>query len=191
MLGEIPERDGTQVGSRLHPLCHSNYADMQAWLNADQRRMLRWSCLRQFSILALMAVTSCFVSAFDDSGRLFLSVNSESPTLARLALPFTQWDTLHFLGIAKDGYATEQHFAFMPGVPLLLRFFGKRLHLDETFDAALAVLGTSLLANVVSVCLPLLLYRCENRQKASRYLAETDISAWQYRYLGNDIASPL
>lgn len=132
---------------------------MQAWLDKDKRRILRWSITRQLSVLALMLLTSLLVPPFDDSGRLLLERGSRSRLLARTALPFTQWDTLHFLGIAKDGYATEQQFAFMPGVPLLLRFFGHRLGTSHRFDAAEAVLGVSLVANCISVCLPLVLYR--------------------------------
>jgi phosphatidylinositol glycan class V len=132
---------------------------MQAWLNADQKRILRWSIARQLAILALMAATTCLIAPFDDSGTLLLAGSSRSSILAHIALPFTQWDTLHFLGIAKDGYATEQQFAFMPGVPLLLRFFGRGLASSRGFDAAAAVIGTSLLANILSVCLPVMLYR--------------------------------
>lgn len=132
---------------------------MQGWLDHDQRRILQWSLARQAAVLALMTLTSLLVSPFDDSGHLLLNDRSKSPTLARAALPFTQWDTLHFLGIAKDGYATEQQFAFMPGVPLLLRFFGRGFGRGSEMDASKAILGTSLAANGVSVCLPLLLYR--------------------------------
>lgn len=65
-------------------------------------RLIPWALLRLLSSLP----------AFDSSAQL-LSGRESSTSL--------RWDAIHFASIAKDGYRYEQHIAFQPGWPLLLR----------------------------------------------------------------------
>lgn len=65
-------------------------------------RLIPWALLRLLSSL----------QAFDSSAQL-LSGRESSTSL--------RWDAIHFASIAKDGYRYEQHIAFQPGWPLLLR----------------------------------------------------------------------
>jgi hypothetical protein len=123
----------------------------------DEKDILKFSLICRIASVALALLSSVFVKPFDTSGLLLLEDDAGGPLAARLALSFVQWDTLHFLKIAKDGYAQEQSFAFSPGVPLILRVFGKLF--NEDFQAAQAVLCTVVLVNLISLFLPILLYR--------------------------------
>ena len=37
-------------------------------------------------------------------------------------MPFIRWDSVHFLSIAKYGYANLKNYAFMPILPFFLKF---------------------------------------------------------------------
>lgn len=139
-------------------------------LSTGEREVLRWSIAARLLTVLLAFVTSLVVSPFDTSGRLALATapesydnSSNSDVISKLALPFTQWDTIHFLAIARDGYADEQKFAFLPGMPGLLAVSGRLpyyLGLSErVFSPAIAVLSVSLLALSLSCFTPVLLYR--------------------------------
>jgi phosphatidylinositol glycan class V len=66
---------------------------------------------------ALLYLSSHYLTLFDASPRTLLAP-SASPSFASALL---RWDAFHFASIAKDGYSYEHHWAFFPGVPLLLR----------------------------------------------------------------------
>ncbi|MDO5533476.1 MAG: mannosyltransferase family protein [Propionibacteriaceae bacterium] len=57
----------------------------------------------------------------------------------------SQWDVLHFLTIARDGYANPEQMAFFPGLPLLLRGFTE-LGLSPVLLGTLVSLVASLVA---------------------------------------------
>lgn len=124
----------------------------------DEKAILKFSFLCRLASVTLALCSSLVVEPFDISGRLLLD-DAGGGFSARLALPFVQWDTLHFIKIAKDGYVQEQSFAFMPGVPLLLRVFARLF--NEEFKLEQAVLCTVALVNIISLFLPILLYRSE------------------------------
>lgn len=145
-------------------------------LSNHERRILRWSFTVRLSTLAFMVFTSFWVRPFDQSGILSLVANTVTSgeargrtTLSRtLATPFLQWDTIHFLKIAKDGYAIEQNYAFLPGAPLVLRVGGRWLPTlmqhsakigNAGFSAPHAVILASLLATAFSSVTPLLFFR--------------------------------
>lgn len=150
------ETYGASVDSSFALLCSSR---MKTPVSAtDESRVLRWSFLARLATLAVVATSNTFVKRFDDSSELLFPAHS--PRLSdKLALPFVQWDTIHYLKIAKDGYTLEQNFAFMPGVPWTLRFFGTTGWTSDTFSAGQAVVGTCVLVNMISLMLPALLYR--------------------------------
>lgn len=140
-------------------------------LSSQEKRILQWSLSARAATTLLMLVTSRFVSPFDDSAKVLLySGQSASGWLADLALPFLQWDTLHFLAIAKEGYSIEQQHAFQPGNPLLLRLGGQipiHLGIRSEWSASVAVVGVSALAFAASTFAPIFLYRCVLAQSVS------------------------
>ncbi|KAK9895103.1 glycosyltransferase family 76 protein, partial [Cystobasidium minutum MCA 4210] len=90
---------------------------------------------------------------------------------------FTQWDTIHFLAIARHGYADEQKFAFLPGAPGLLavaerlpRWMGIS---DGEYSAAGAVLLVSSIATCLSCFTPVMLYRLSIHLVHSKAFART------------------
>lgn len=66
---------------------------------------------------ALLFLAQKYTALFDSSPAI-VSGGSDDMELARSLL---RWDMFFFASIATDGYAFEQQFAFMPGVPFLMR----------------------------------------------------------------------
>lgn len=150
-------------------------------LSSEERKILRFSVTVRAVTVLLALLTSLVSTPFDASGALALLPNIKhtckrtsseervivnavaKSLLQKLALPFTQWDTIHFLAIAHDGYADEQKFAFLPGAPGLLAVAGRLPHIlglsDTSFCPAAAVISVSALATLFSCITPLVLYR--------------------------------
>ena len=82
---------------------------------------------------ASLYLSSHHLPLFDASPRALLAPSS-FPSFASALL---RWDAFHFAGIAKDGYSYEHHWAFFPGVPLLLRVADRlpALFFDDTTSA--------------------------------------------------------
>lgn len=143
-----------------------------ALLTHEDQKLLRVAAAARIAVVLLLALcASLWITPFDSSGGLALRPCSESrykscseaSAWERLALPFTQWDTIHFLAIARDGYVDEQKFAFLPGVPALLALAGRLPHAlglsEHAFLPSVAVLIVSMLASCLSWLTPLVLYR--------------------------------
>lgn len=134
----------------------------------------------RIAVVFLALCTSLLIAPFDNSGFIALQSYNDSPAqsiartsatnldaaipfLQNLALPFTQWDTIHFLAIAREGYVDEQKFAFLPGVPALLALAGRLPHIlglpQYVCSPTAAVLSVSVLASCLSCLTPLVLYR--------------------------------
>ena len=73
--------------------------------------------LSRVSTTALLYLSSRYLPLFDASPRTLLS----PPAFPSFPSALLRWDAFHFAGIANDGYSYEHHWAFFPGVPLLLR----------------------------------------------------------------------
>lgn len=58
------------------------------------------------------------IPSFDNSSVLLLS------PAQRYLEPLIRWDTVYFLKIAQRGYVGENEMAFMPGLPLCMRWIG-------------------------------------------------------------------
>jgi len=95
---------------------------------------------------ALLYLSSSYLTLFDSSPRTVLAP-SAYPSFASSLL---RWDAFHFTTIAKDGYSYEPHWAFYPGVPLLLRGAG---HLPAAFlnDATSALSWLALLHTAIAI----------------------------------------
>lgn len=126
-------------------------------LRQNEAAVLKFSFAARSLTVAVQLLTCAIVPSWDDSGETAIAATRHS-RLDWLARPFLQWDSIHFLGIAQHGYRLEQHFAFSPGVPWLLRLFGHAFR-NDGFTAAHAVVGVSALALCISCVLPVLLYR--------------------------------
>ena len=86
------------------------------------------------SLVTLSVALRCFViSTLLFLGRVLPSFDASSALLLKpseLYLePLVRWDTVYFVQIAQRGYEHEQQTAFMPGLPLLMRwtaeFYGR------------------------------------------------------------------
>jgi phosphatidylinositol glycan class V len=66
-----------------------------------------------YDVSTLLEANSC-------TGKLDLAIQ-------RITKPFVRWDAVYFLDIARNGYSSEQQFAFFPGYPILIRVCAKLL----------------------------------------------------------------
>lgn len=97
------------------------------------RLLDRLTLLSRVLAALLLYLSSSYLTLFDASPRTFLAP-SAFPSFASSLL---RWDAFHFTAIAKDGYSYEHHWAFFPGVPLLLRVADRlpALFLDDASSA--------------------------------------------------------
>jgi phosphatidylinositol glycan class V len=68
----------------------------------------------------LILFLSTFLPQFDSSPKIV--------TQSRWSSPLSRWDAFHFAHIAEKGYVYEYEWAFLPGIPLLMRFVAQALH---------------------------------------------------------------
>lgn len=108
--------------------------------------------IRLLTSLSLFLVPS-YLPAFDKSADLVL------PLRDRWVQGFLRWDALYFLDIAQRGYTLEQHLAFMPALPLLMRLGGVVVDRDLEPSAKSMVVASSILANVAAVMAAALFHR--------------------------------
>ncbi|GLB37241.1 hypothetical protein LshimejAT787_0402920 [Lyophyllum shimeji] len=78
--------------------------------------MLHLALLTRLLTFLVLAVAHRVLPLFDASPRL-------APRAGWLQ-PLVRWDTLHFQAIADNGYTFENQWAFLPGVPFLMRLLG-------------------------------------------------------------------
>jgi hypothetical protein len=87
-------------------------------LTKHHLRLLDWlTVLSRLLVAALLYISSSYLTLFDASPRALLA-QSAFPSFTSSLF---RWDAFHFTAIAKDGYSHEHHWAFFPGVPMLLR----------------------------------------------------------------------
>ena len=55
-------------------------------------------------------------------------LGSDQTSLWPLLAPFTRWDAVYYLNIAKYGYTSESQYAFFPLFPYCIRFIAHTLH---------------------------------------------------------------
>jgi hypothetical protein len=112
--------------------------------NTEHLRLLdRLTVLSRVLAAALLYLSS-YLTLFDASPRTLLAPSAVSSFASSLL----RWDAFYFTSIAKDGYSYEHHWAFFPGVPLLLRVADRlpTLFLDDTTAATswLALLNAAI-----------------------------------------------
>ena len=98
------------------------------------RLLDRLTLLSRVLATALLYLSSSYLTLFDASPRTLLTPTT-SPSFTS---PLLRWDAFHFTAIAKDGYSYEHHWAFFPGVPLLLRVADRLsalFHADDAYSA--------------------------------------------------------
>lgn len=85
-------------------------------LTNQHLRLLDWlTVLSRLLAALLLYLSSYYLTLFDSSPSTLLA-----PSASFISSLF-RWDAFHFTAIAKDGYSYEHHWAFFPGVPILLR----------------------------------------------------------------------
>ena len=108
------------------------------------RLLDRLTLLSRLLAAALLYLSSSYLTLFDASPRTLLAPSA----LPSFPSSLLRWDAFHFTAIAKDGYFYEHHWAFFPGVPLLLRVADRlpALFLDDATSALswLALLHTAI-----------------------------------------------
>jgi GPI mannosyltransferase 2 len=98
------------------------------------RLLDRLTLLSRVLAAAFLYLSSSYLTLFDASPRTALAP-SAFPSFTSSLL---RWDAFHFTAIAKDGYSYEHHWAFFPGVPLLLRVADRLpalFHADDAYSA--------------------------------------------------------
>lgn len=74
-------------------------------------------------IIATIALLASYLPCFDSSANVLLP-NESSSLLKRWIYTSLRWDAFHFLHIAQEGYQFEYEWAFLPGMPVVLRATG-------------------------------------------------------------------
>lgn len=110
------------------------------------RLLDRLTLLSRALAAALLYLSSSYLTLFDASPRTVLPPSA----VPSFASSLFRWDAFHFTSIAKDGYSYEHHWAFFPGVPLLLRAAD---HLPTLFldDATSALSWLALLNAAIAI----------------------------------------
>lgn len=151
------------------------------------KAILKLTILHRIFVYILLFISSQSQRNFDTSPSLQLltSFSSSSPILNLLTLPLLRWDGLHFLGVASPiplpippstssehvqippsfGYNSEHTLAWQSGLEWILRatgWIGSSLEFNEgewKWNSVQSILFTSLLAGILSLFSPLLLYQ--------------------------------
>ncbi|KZV62811.1 glycosyltransferase family 76 protein [Peniophora sp. CONT] len=93
-------------------------------IQSRHRATLLYASLAARAIVALLAYISSFLPLFDTSPTSVLPGDT-----SRLTGALLRWDSFHFGAIAIDGYTHEHQWAFLPGLPLTMRYGGILLSL--------------------------------------------------------------
>eukprot|EP00457_Paulinella_chromatophora_P006916 gb/GEZN01006936.1/.p2 GENE.gb/GEZN01006936.1/~~gb/GEZN01006936.1/.p2 ORF type:complete len:225 (-),score=16.20 gb/GEZN01006936.1/:886-1560(-) len=95
---------------------------------ATASKLMKWAVASRLLVWSLALLSFHCVPSYDNSthilARSFLQGKSSTWTDAAvhgMLGMHANWDGIHMLQIARDGYVTEQQFAFFPLLPLLLR----------------------------------------------------------------------
>lgn len=70
---------------------------------------------------SFLFLVSSYIPAFDNSHLVLWPTLRDETPIARWISTTLRWDVFHFQAIAKKGYIYEHLFAFLPGVPILMR----------------------------------------------------------------------
>lgn len=133
-------------------------------------RNLVWSTLALRFLTILIAFLSSYLSLFDASPSL-VSSDPDSPLLSRFASIAMRWDAFHYLTIAHRGYRYEHQYAFMPGLPILLRIlshFGLWLSPELLVST---IIPHFILSTLFSLDTTRLLYLLSLHHTGSRHIA--------------------
>jgi phosphatidylinositol glycan class V len=151
-------------------------------LSDVQQKILYWTAIHRGLTIAVLFFSAIILSPFDSSPWIQLRLDATSSPLSTLfALPLLRWDSLHFLAMASPrslplpasisyagqlpsqagggGIHLEQSLAFQPGIVWLLRLLGSRGNDVMTWNPTQALYMTSLVATMLSILSPVLLYR--------------------------------
>ncbi|GJJ06428.1 hypothetical protein Clacol_000620 [Clathrus columnatus] len=136
----------------------------------DIRTLLLFTfCLR--SLTVLIAFLSSYLPQFDASSSL-LTLNAPGSFISgRFANAALKWDAIHYLHIAQEGYQYEYQFAWMPGLPVLLRILSSLgTSLSSSFLISSSICHL-ILSTLVSIDTTRLLYLLTLHHTESRQLA--------------------
>jgi phosphatidylinositol glycan class V len=92
-----------------------------------QRRVVQAAILSR-AIVLLVAVLAHFIGNDYDRSTDLLSESCDSISdrfIFQLVTPLVRWDAIWFLDIGMHGYRVEQQYAFLPGLPYLMRYIGR------------------------------------------------------------------
>jgi phosphatidylinositol glycan class V len=94
-----------------------DHRSQQTTVTQHLRLLDRLTLLSRLLAAALLYLSSSYLPLFDASPRILLAPS----TFPSFASSLLRWDAFHFTAISKGGYSYENHWAFFPGVPSLLR----------------------------------------------------------------------
>jgi phosphatidylinositol glycan class V len=111
----------------------------------DLRLLDGLTVLSRLLAAALLDLSSSNLALFDASPSVVLP----PPTFPFYTSALLRWDAFHFTAIAKNGYSYEHHWAFFPGVPILLRAADRLPTLF--FDTALPLFWLDVLNGAIAI----------------------------------------
>ncbi|KZV80510.1 glycosyltransferase family 76 protein [Exidia glandulosa HHB12029] len=99
-------------------------------LAGDPRvQVARWASVQRIFVVACVTLAAFVLPTFDASP----AVASDLSTSRSL-----RWDAFYFASIARNDYAYEQHWAFLPGAPFIARILSRFLKVDLLLATSVA-----------------------------------------------------
>lgn len=140
--------------------------------------------------LALISACGMLFSPFMQDALLFVGKDLAAEIPFHLVNGFIRWDALHYLHIARNGYTQEMQYAFLPGLPWLIRKFSTNPR------SSLALIYSGLIAcNVAHILACLVLHQLTLELFGSKRFAilSSLIFAWNpaMAYLSSIYTEPI
>ncbi|KAF8504005.1 GPI mannosyltransferase 2 [Gautieria morchelliformis] len=110
-------------------------------------------CVLLRVLTVTIALLASYLPAFDSSADILLA--DESPSFPkRWVSTSLRWDAFHFIHIAQEGYQFDYEWAFLPGIPVVLRASGWIMNLFTGYVGRTRIssmlLGHFLISSVMS-----------------------------------------
>lgn len=126
------------------------------------RSLRRWQ-LTTWVLSILLSYFASFLPLFDSSPEVISLIDGTPNNSLLTRIPLLRWDAFHFGHIALHGYVYEYEWAFLPGIPFLMRYSAKFLDLIVSRGTPSPLTWQSVLqAGLLATCLtgtPSTLYR--------------------------------
>lgn len=148
-----------QVGARRE------MASYGTLIESNMNKLYTYSIIHR--VVCIVLLTACaYITPFDASHIVACQEAFQGGIISHFFSSLLRWDVFHFLEVARSGYKYEHMYAFLPGMPMVLRMISA-ISLNGQLCSTLW--GVSIFASAL-ITLPFL-YRLTLLQTGSQELA--------------------